>query len=382
MTRARTRLRSCLRALAVGASVAGTLTWGLTAGALPGERSFTPSGLRMSVMSIVLRAGTSDTSTEHVLYQCAKAKPEECMVDLTDQGELDGLAATADVPLGSYQRVELRMCAKSTPNTTKIPLYVKGSFDVEQEGKTYFTDATASNASGLKTTGPAEPTRIDNWHCAVKIVVLPKPLVVTADSTVDLSIVVDNEAIAFSSPATAPGTAGCKAPPAGPGIPLQRGLCLGLSSMLAYVGSGEPELRRFVLAHHATKQAEIDDAKANGYVVVIVDPEGMPLMAYARPFHDEGSAAETMDKVVDKTFGGPSFGADTVAQTFTVASDGSIRFETGILFDNAAIFEAFQLKDHFGVLKTRNGGTWQYHAIPYSPAQGAPPDAGADGDAG
>lgn len=64
--------------------------------------------------------------------------------------------------------------------------------------------------------------------------------------------------------------------------------------------------------------------------------------------------------------GSPEYFGETNIQTFGANTDGSIRFDTGgSLDDDAAVFRAFQLADHRGVVDTHDAGSWSYHAIAY-----------------
>src|SRR5690606_5152231 len=68
-----------------------------TAQAMPGEVSFTPTGLRLSIMRIVLSAtdANGNPTSQAVLYTCDHAAEADCLVDVTDQTALDAIAAAA-----------------------------------------------------------------------------------------------------------------------------------------------------------------------------------------------------------------------------------------------------------------------------------------------
>ena len=85
--------------------------------AQPGEVSFTPTGLKLSVMRIVLSQTDEhgNPTAQAVLYTCPHATEEECLVDVTSQSELDALGAAVgtggetEVNVGSYDTVSLEM---------------------------------------------------------------------------------------------------------------------------------------------------------------------------------------------------------------------------------------------------------------------------------
>lgn len=95
---------------------------------------------------------------------------------------------------------------------------------------------------------------------------------------------------------------------------------------------------------------------------------GAPLTAFVRPYYSETSAAPTQGVLATSVFGGPGYFGETLVQSFHVNPDGSVAFVTGGSLDpSAAIFAAFQIRDHAGVVDTREGGSWQYHAMPILP---------------
>jgi hypothetical protein len=324
-------------------------------------------------MQIVLSA--TDTNgqpmNQQVLYTCPGASEDECLVDVTNQTELDAIAAQAasvGVATGIYDTIALEFCAPGKNGNTPAPGFVRGMFLVPSEGTTYVTDDDAG-VTGLRALeddageAGAAFAAIGNWSCGKKSVTLPQPLVVEDGSATNLTVVVDAKFIANSTPNTSPGMGGCRGNADGQG----RGVCVNYPSIFPLVGDGNTELDRFVLAHHATDPNAIDDTKANAYVVVARGADaGVPLIAYTRPYYTESSAAITQSLVADPTFGGPSYLGDTIVSSFQVASDGTVSFITGGSMDTySAVFPAFELSDHKGVVETRgDAGTWQYHAMP------------------
>ena len=326
-----------------------------------GELSVTPEGFRLSIMRISI-AG-SDTK-DQVLYECAGASEEDCLVDVMQQSDLDALAASAsmvELPVGTYDRLSLSTCKPGSSGATPAPAYLRAEFNVASESTVYYTDADMLNDSGLNTEGPAEFTKVGSWTCAEQLVVLPSPISVTAGGVTDLTVVFDGRFIASSSAATSPGMGGCKAPSTGDA----RGVCVAYPSLLAFVGGGTPTVSGFTLAHHISDAASIDDAKANAYVSIISEPDEVPVMAYTRPYFSETSAPDTQALVQDSVYGGPGYSGETDATSFAVNTDGTIAFSTGGDEDDAAaVFAAFAVADHVGVVETRLGDSWHYHAKP------------------
>lgn len=364
--------RSKRWALGVSGALLTSLTWASLVLAGPGEVSFTPTGLRLSIMSITLSAmGDSGQPTSHqVLYTCPHASEGECLVDVTDQAELDAigaLAAAAKVQLGTYDAVSLDLCVAGKNGETPVPGFVRGVFTVASEGKTYATEADASNVTGLKevsagTDAGAEFAAIGQWSCKQKWVTLPAPLVVTAGTVTPVTVVMDAKLLAFSTPMVSPGMGGCRGVEGGQ----TRGICVSYPSLFPLVGDVNPEFERFVVAHHRTDPSLIDDTKANGYVVVArAGDGGAPLTAFVRPYYSETSTRPTHATASDSVHGGPAYFGETIVPSFSVNPGGSVQFVTGGSMDpSCAVFEGFTIGDHVGVVNTRDSGTWEYHAIP------------------
>jgi hypothetical protein len=359
-------------AFGVSGAFVASLTWASLAIAAPGEVSFTPSGLKLSIMRVTLSA-TSDSGqplSQQVLYACPHATESECLVDVTNQSELDAIAAqaaTAKVQAGTYDSISLDLCAPGKNGETLVPGFVRGLFTVASEGKTYATEADASNVTGLKEVASgddagAEFAAIGNWSCKQKTVMLPVPMEVKAGAVTPVTVVMDAKVIAFSTPNVSPGMGGCRGVANGQA----RGFCVSYPSIFPLVGDTSPELDRFLIAHHRTDAALIDDTTANGYVVVARGSDGgAPLTAFVRPFYSETSVIPSQSSIGDPVRGGPAYFGETIVPTFHVNPDGSVAFMTGgSLDDSSAVFGSFRIEDHLGVVDTRAAGSWQYHAIP------------------
>jgi hypothetical protein len=358
-----------------GALLLGSLAWCASASALPGEVSFTPSGLRLSVMRIVLSAtdANGNPTAQAALYTCENAAEADCLVDVTNQSELDAIAAAAGdakVDVGTYDTVSLEMCAAGKPGGANAPGYVRGSFTIESEHKTYATTAEEGIPLGLKevaeddATG-GEFTAIGNWACSTKSVRLPAPVEVKEGVPTDLTVVMDKSLIAFSTPNVSGGMGGCRGQENGQA----RGFCVSYPSIVPLVGEATPSFDRFLLAHHRTDAALIDDSKANAYVVVVSSAEGdTPLTAFVRPYYSETSAQASSNMSYDEVFGGPGYFGETLISSVNATADGGIDFTTGGSLDgNAAIFADFKRMNDRGVVQTRELGSWQYHAFPILP---------------
>ncbi|MEO8920683.1 MAG: hypothetical protein ABI488_24930 [Polyangiaceae bacterium] len=363
---------SILRASLIGSAL---LTSSFAASAMTGEVSFTPTGLRLSVMRITLANVTDEgaVSNEQVLYTCPHDTEEECLVDVTDQTALTALATaagSAKVDVGTYDTVSMNLCAAGKNGVTPAPGYLRGTFTIASENKTYITSADAADTLGLKelaaddTTAPAF-TSIGNWSCNTKSVRLPKPITVSKDTDTDLTVVFDPQLIAFSTPNTSGGMGGCRGQSNGSA----RGFCVSYPSIVPLVGQDAPDLERFLIAHHRTDPLLIDDAKANAYVVVVRGADmGDPITAFVRPYYSETSASASSNMVQDMDYGGPGYFGETLVSSVSVLPNHAISFTTGgSLDDNSAIFKVFMLEDHKGVVSTRQDGTWQYHAMPWTP---------------
>jgi hypothetical protein len=170
----------------------------------------------------------------------------------------------------------------------------------------------------------------------------------------------DANVIAFSTPMVSPGMGGCRGVANGQA----RGICVSYPSIFPLVGDTNPELDRFLVAHHRTDPALIDDSLANGYVVVARGADGgAPLTAFVRPYYSETSAMPTQSMQGDPVHGGPAYFGETLVPSFHVNPDRTVGFVTGGSLDGpSAIFESFKIEEHFGVAGTRDAGSWHYHA--------------------
>lgn len=358
-----------------GAFLGGALGWTSPASALPGEVSFTPTGLRLSIMRIVLSAtdANGNPRSQAVLYTCENEAEADCLVDVTDQTALDAIAARvgdADVDEGTYDTVSLEMCAAGKPGGDAAPGFVRGTFTVESEHKTYATTGEEGIPLGLKEVAAdddtgGEFTAIGNWACSTKSVRLAAPVEVTEGVATDLTVVMDKSLIAFSTPNVSGGMGGCRGQSDG----RARGICVSYPSIVPLVGGATPSLDRFLLAHHRSDPALIDDSKADAYVVIVSSAEGdTPLTAFVRPYYSETSAQASSNMSYDEVFGGPGYFGETLIASVNSRADGGVAFTTGGSLDgNAAIFDAFMRHDHLGVVHTRELGSWQYHAFPILP---------------
>ncbi len=342
---------------------------------MPGEVSFTPTGLRLSIMRIVLSAtdANGNPTSQAVLYTCAHAAEADCLVDVTDQTALDAIAAAAgeaEVDPGTYDTVSLEMCAAGKPGGAAAPGFVRGIFTVSSEAKTYATTAEEGSPLGLKevaeddATG-GEFTAIGNWGCSTKSVRLPAPVAVAAGVETDLTVVMDKSLIAFSTPNVSGGMGGCRGEENGSA----RGICVSYPSIVPLVGEDAPSLDRYLIAHHLTDVTLIDDSKANAYVVVVSSAEDdTPITAFVRPYYSETSAQTSSGMSYDAVFGGPAYYGETMTSSVQATPEGGIDFATGGSLDgNSAVFVGFLREDHTGVVQTREMGTWEYHAFPILP---------------
>lgn len=357
-------------ALFVAATGVGMFAWASFALAGPGETSFTPLGLRVSIMQISLARMTDAGSptAQQILYTCAHASEDECLVDVTDQSQLDAISAaagSANVEVGAYDMITLNLCRPGSNGMMPAPGYVRGAFSVQSENKSYVTDPSDASVTGLKEAEPdasAEFTSIGNWSCSSKSILLREPMTIGEGTTTPLTVVFDSMFIASSTPNVSPGMGGCRGAANGNA----RGICVSYPSIVPFVGEGTPELERFLVSHHRTDATSIDDAKANGYVAVVRAPDGgAPLTAFVRPYFSETSATPTPSIIVDSIYGGPGYFGETTVSSFTTNPDGTLAFETGgSLDDHAAIFRSFTLADHRSSVDMRVGGAWFYHAMP------------------
>ena len=171
---------SRLRSLSTCGALLGCLSLASSASAMPGEVSFTPTGLRLSIMRIVLSAtdANGNPTSQAVLYTCPGASEDDCLVDVTDQTALDAIAMSAGkakVDVGSYDTVSMDLCAPGKNGMTPAPGFVRGKFTVPSEHTTYITGEGADAPLGIKVLAPGELTapdfaKIGNWPCNTKSV--------------------------------------------------------------------------------------------------------------------------------------------------------------------------------------------------------------------
>lgn len=324
------------------------------------EMSFTPTGLKLPIMKITI--AKEDMTEEQSLYECSSSTEAECLVDIADQTALDAIstqAASAEILVGTYDKLSLYTCADGSSGSDATDAYVKGS--VTTQTQTYHTDSTASNESGLKTSGTADFTKVGNWSCSTKSVILPGGITVGAGAELNLSLLIDNTFAVYTSPMVSSGMGGCKAPGAG-GL----GICMNLPALLPYVGDGEITTQRYKISHHASSSGSIVANKANAMVIAaIVDTN--PVAVFTRPIFSETSAQVTSNTgaAPDATFGGPTYNME--AESFTANADGTIDFSIGGSEDsNGATFDDFQMATHSGTVKTKDlATTWFYTATSF-----------------
>jgi hypothetical protein len=379
-----------LRSFTVCSLLLGSLSLVSLASAMPGEVSFTPTGLRLSIMSIVLSAtdANGNPTSQATLYTCPGADEEACLVDVTDQDALDAIALSvgkAKVDVGTYDTVSMNLCAAGKNGMTPAPGYVRGTFTVPSEHKTYITGEGASSPYGIRElvagdNSDAGFAKIGNWSCNTKSVHMPSPITVSADVATDLTVVVDPQLIAFSTSNVSGGMGGCRGAEDGQA----RGICVSYPSIVPLVGEATPDLARFLIAHHKSDPDLILDSKANAYVVVVRGAGmGDPLTAFVRPYYSETSAQTSSNTPQDAVYGGPAYFGETLVGSVHVNPDGGIDFTTGGSLDgNSAIFKDFTLDDHKGTVDTRTEGSYQYHAIPLAADSGPLGDGGASGASG
>lgn len=373
------------RSLLVCGLLLGSLSVASLAAAMPGEVSFTPTGLRLSIMSIVLSTtdANGNPTAQAMLYTCPGSDEEACLVDVTDQDALDAIALSvgmAKVDTGTYDTVSMNLCAAGKNGMTPAPGYVRGTFTVPSEHKTYITGEGADSPFGIRVLAAGDSSdaafaKIGNWSCSTKSVHMPSPITVSANVATDLTVVVDPQLIAFSTSNVSGGMGGCRGMANGQA----RGICVSYPSIVPLVGQATPDLDRFLLAHHKSDPDLIVDSKANAYVVIVRGANmGDPLTAFVRPYYSETSAQTSSNMPVDLVYGGPGYFGETLVSSVHVTPNGGVDFVTGGSLDgNSAIFKNFALDDHKGIVDTRTEGSYQYHAIPIpSDSQG---DGGASG---
>ncbi len=324
-------------------------------------------------MQITLSA-TDDAGNpreQQMLYTCPFATEAECLVDVTDQASLDAIAVQAGhakVRPGTYDTMSLALCAPGKSGGTPVPGFVRGVFTVTSESKTYATEADASNVTGLKEVAAgddagAEFAAIGNWGCSQKTVTLPEPVVVVGGhgharhggDGRQAHRVLDPERFARH------GRLSRRLERAG-----ARHLRLVPVDLPARLGH-QPRPR--ALPGRASQHRPCADRRREGQRL-----RGGRAHGRRRRLRSPRSCGRTTARprpsrrrarCPSPVFGGPGYFGETVVPSFHVNPDGSVAFITGGSLDSSsAIFTAFQIHDHVGVVDTRELGSWHYHALP------------------
>jgi len=324
--------------------LASALAW-----AGPGQASFTPTAYRYPISRISLFK--ADSSGEQVLYQCAGATAAECLVDVTSPASVaiieDAARALAIEP-GTYAFLQMNSCPAGTSGSDTMKVQVKGSVIVG--GQLFTTSSTAD--AGMALGGQPELTEI-TFGCGSARVQLLEPLVVTANSSQTLNLLVDLTKVTWTDANASPGMGGCKADGS-----TAQDVCTSMPFIVPYVGSAPPTFERYLVAHSATAGVmTVDDANAS--VNFAVDADRHVFYVSVAPYYSETSPGGG-----DPAHGGPDYNTST--RSFSANADESIAFQTGgSSIDNRVGFTGFERRSHAGVCKNEasTAAAWQYQAF-------------------
>jgi len=168
---------------------------GLALNTLQVNSAITIAALKAPITEITLYGSDSKGSVSSVVYTCAKATLDDCMVDLENSAALTNLlsgAPAATVRVGTYDRVQVSNCKTSVGYYAKIK--ASGTYMPDGSGATYYTQS----AAGLLTTdaGLWDETKVYFNGCSREYA-LPAPVTVADGGTVAVKLYFDSADIAF-----------------------------------------------------------------------------------------------------------------------------------------------------------------------------------------
>jgi hypothetical protein len=329
-------------ALLIGIGVSSVALAGAT------QSSFTPTAYQYPITKISLFK--ADSTGEQVLYQCAGATSDDCLIDVTSDSSIQTIedaAASVQLEPGTYTSLHLASCPAGTSGSDVMNVKVQGS--VQLSAGLFTTNETA--VGGMVLAGTPELATIP-LGCGGAVVNLIAPLVVTAGSSQTLTLLIDLTHVTWTD-ANAVNIGGCRTDN-GAG----QDLCTTFPFIVPYLGSGTPTFERYLISHLSGAGTPLL-VDANASVSFAVDSDNSVFYVEGAPYYSETSPSS-----YDAAKGGPDYFAST--RVFSTNSDGSIAFQTGgSVEDNRVGFTAFQRNTHTGTCKNEEPASpvWNYQAF-------------------
>ncbi|MDH5444341.1 MAG: hypothetical protein OEY52_02220 [Gammaproteobacteria bacterium] len=253
-----------------------------SAQAATNENSFTPTLLKKPIKEISLGSSTDSTAYAS-LYSCSGTLAD-CMVNIADNTALASLlSASVSISAGTYDQIKISSCTTEGGYTAQV------QGQVTLGSTTYYT---ASGADPLTTSvGSLGPVTLSYSGC-VSTYKLPTPVVVTAGSTVHVSLYINLVNITWAKLGTKTIPSGCTE-----NTGKTMSVCSAYPDVVPYVGTTTPTV-------------EIYHLKANGggagteggQILLLFDASDNILGGFSRRLFSQNSVALSQFDTPLKTF--------------------------------------------------------------------------------
>ncbi len=293
------------------------------------ESSFTPTSILTPIMRITLVNSSSRNNSE--IYECSAGTESGCLVDVADNAALAALVSTITVDEGEYDQIQVGTC-----NDSGYSSQVKGT--VVLGGTTYYT-ALNSNATPhdvLSTTaGNLDYVTVDFTGCAATYN-LPSTLTVTADSSVNISLLLSTTNIAWARLGTATVPSGCAE-----SADNARSACIAYPDVAPVLGTASPTLE----AYHVCEGAACAENTASGQILLLFDTVDNFLGGFTR-------------RLLSQTSATPSVNYDTAFRVFSKIDSTHVSFANygSSSTTSYVTFNNFTRADHQGTMINNQGG--------------------------
>lgn len=342
-----------------GAWLLGVALGAVALGALPGdaraaagEASFSPVSVRVPIRRIQLEGsgamgsggmdsgamGSGAMGGPQVVYECAGASEDDCLVDLADEAALAALfQQPAAITPGVYNQITILTC------------YQEGRYHVRFKGQVEIGGVMRYTRSGPVPLSQDEAdygyVSAEHQGCGYSFP-LGMPLLLQAGDDVQLSAFFTLRDIAWGMVGHGMGSGGCfdDGTEAQGHRDATAGACIAYPNLVPYAGALAPTLE----AYHVG-QAGAPLSQANGQLLLIAGGDGRLLGGFTRRLYSEASAS-------------PMLNWDTPLRRIEDNGDGSFLIESiggygpgGMgMIDYYIQFSAFQRRSHDGELRSGN----------------------------
>jgi len=240
--------------------------------AAPNSSTFVPEHLRIPIRMITLDNSSGTASAP--LYTCAAGTEGGCLVDVTNNTELNLLVgSTATIPTGVYDRVSVYTCMEEGHYHAQL------EGEVSLGGRTFYTVDTPGPGADPLTLLPSASGYITvPFDGCRRSYNLPSAISVAAGDSLQITLTMPLVGIAWASLEAAPIPSGCLE-----NAPRSESVCMAYPDVMPSVGPGAVTLERYYI---------IDDgipSDAGGLVLLLTDDAGHVLGGATRRYYSESS---------------------------------------------------------------------------------------------